>query len=156
MIYYYSITRCITPNTTERKRKMIWILIGLAIIILTIIVVVVIRKQQYKELKREVLNTLGFDNWNFISYFDTYVTVKSRQALANYDDIKFFKQNKEMLKKAEKTIKQKNDIAITLSNFLESNEYKSRSQYNKIAEYIKIILINTSAFRIKVNYISSA
>ena len=135
---------------------MIWILIGLAIIILTIIVVVVIRKQQYKELKREVLNTLGFDNWNFISYFDTYVTVKSRQALANYDDIKFFKQNKEMLKKAEKTIKQKNDIAITLSNFLESNEYKSRSQYNKIAEYIKIILINTSAFRIKVNYISSA
>ncbi len=135
---------------------MIWILIGLAIIILTIIVVVVIRKQQYKELKREVLNTLGFDNWNFISYFDTYVTVKSRQALANYDDIKFFKQNKEMLEKAEKTIKQKNDIAITLSNFLENNEYKSRSQYNKIAEYIKIILINTSAFRIKVNYISSA
>ena len=62
---------------------MIWILIGLAIIILIIIVVVVIRKQQYNELKREVLNTLGFDNWNFISYFDTYVTVKSRQALAN-------------------------------------------------------------------------
>ena len=135
---------------------MIWILIGLAIIILTIIVVVVIRKQQYKELKREVLNTLGFNNWNFISYFDTYVTVKSRQALANYDDIKFFMQNKEMLKKAEKTIKQKNDIAITLSNFLESNEYKSRSQYNRIAEYIKIILISAGAFRIKVNYISSA
>lgn len=126
------------------------------IIILVIIVVRHTRKQQYKKLEAEVLNKLGFPNWDIVPYFDEYIIVKSRQTLEKYDDIKFFKENKEMLAKAAKIIEQKNDIDATLRSFLENNEYKSHSQYNKIKNHIDAVLKNTSAFRVDVRYISSA
>lgn len=129
-----------------------WIII----IILVIVVIKSIRTRQYKKLEAEILGKLGFYDWNVISYFDESVTVKSRQTLEKYDDIKFFKENPEMLAKAEKTIKRKNDVAATIRAFLENNEYKSRSQYNKVEEQIDTVLNNTGAFRIKVSYISSA
>lgn len=126
------------------------------IIILVIIVVRHTRKQQYKKLEAEVLDKLGFPNWDIVPYFDEYIIVKSRQALEKYDDIKFFKENKEMLAKAAKIIQQKNDIDATLRSFLEDNEYKSHSQYNKIKNHIDAVLKNTGAFRVDVRYISSA
>lgn len=128
----------------------------IVIIILAIVVIRSIRTQQYKKLEAEILGKLGFSNWNVISYFDESVTVKSRQTLEKYDDIKFFKENPEMLARAEKTIKRKNDVAATIRAFLENNEYKSRSQYNKVKKQIDTVLNNTGAFRIKVSYISSA
>lgn len=132
--------------------KMGWIVI----IILAIVVIKSIRKQQYKKLEAEILDKLGFYNWNIVSYFDESVTVKSRQTLEKYDDIKFFKENQGMLARAEKTIKRKNDVAATIRGFLENNEYKSRSQYNKVKKQIDTVLNNAGAFRIKVSYISSA
>lgn len=134
---------------------MIWVLVIIGII-LAIIVVNSIEKQQYKKLETEVLDTLGFKDWNFIPYIDTHIIVKSRQALVNYDDIKYFKEYKDMLEEAEKIIIQKDDRAAKLQNFLENNEYKSRAQYSKIAGKIAAVLQNAGAFRIKVNYISSA
>lgn len=132
--------------------KMGWIVI----IILAIVVIKSIRKQQYKKLEAEILDKLGFYNWNIVSYFDESVTVKSRQTLEKYDDIKFFKENQGMLARAEKNIKRKNDVAATIRGFLENNEYKSRSQYNKVKKQIDTVLNNAGAFRIKVSYISSA
>lgn len=66
-------------------------------------------------MEAEVLRKLGFSSWNIISYFDEYVTVKSRQTLEKYDDVKFFKENREKLAKAESIIKRKvkeNTISI--------------------------------------------
>lgn len=128
----------------------------IVIIILAIVVIKSIRRHQYKKLEAEILGKLGFYNWNIVPYFDKSVTVKSRQALEKYDDIKFFKENPEMLTRAEKAIKHKNDVATTIRGFLENNEYKSRSQYNKVKKQIDTVLNNTDAFRIKVSYISSA
>ena len=128
----------------------------IVIIILAIVVIKSIRKQQYKKLEAEILDKLGFHNWNIIPYFDESVTVKSRQTLEKYDDIKFFKENQGMLARAEKTIKRKNHVAATIRGFLENNEYKSRSQYNKVKKQIDTVLNNAGAFRIKVSYISSA
>lgn len=54
-----------------------WILI----IIVAIIAFKLIRERQYEKLQTEILKELGLYNWNAISYFDEYVTVKSRQAL---------------------------------------------------------------------------
>ena len=132
---------------------MIWII---TIIVLAVVVIKSIRKQQYEKLETEVLSTLGFNNWNLVSYFDAYVTVKSRQTLGKYDEIKFFKENKEMLEMAEETIKRKNEIVGVIQKFLENNEYKSNSQYDQIVEHANTVLKNASAFRIKVSYISSA
>ena len=97
--------------------------------IIIIIVVKIIMEQKYKQLETEVLKELGYPNWNIIPYFDEYVTVKSRQTLEKYDDIKFFKENREKLVRAENVIKRKMDIAMNLRLFLENNEYKSCSQY---------------------------
>lgn len=126
------------------------------IIMIVIVTIIIIRAQKYKELESEVLGKLGFFNWNIIPYFDEYIIVKSRQALEKYDDIKYFKENRKKLVRAEDIIKRKNNVATTLKNFLENNEYKSRSQYNKLTKKIGEVLRNAGAYRIKVDYISSA
>ena len=125
-------------------------------IIVIIIIVKIITEQKYKKLETEVLQELGFSNWNIISYFDERVTVKSRQTLMKYDDIKFFKENREKLVQAENIIKSKIEIAAILRRFLENNEYKSRSQYRRLTNQIDVVLKNAGAYRISVNYISSA
>ena len=76
-----------------------WIII----IVLAIVMVKSIKNLKYKKLESQVLDKLGFYNWNIVSYFDAAVTVKSRQALEKYDDIKFFRENQGMLAKAENT-----------------------------------------------------
>lgn len=125
-------------------------------IIVIIIMVIIIIEQKYKKLETEVLQELGFSNWNVISYVDEHVTVKSRRTLEKYDDIKFFKENGGKLLQAENIIKRKNDVATVLRNFLENNEYKSRLQYLRLTKQIDVILRNAGAYRISVNYISSA
>lgn len=126
------------------------------VIILIIIVAKIITTQQYKKLEAEVLQKLGFSSWNVISYIDERVTVKSRQTLEKYNDVKFFKENREKLVRAEIIIKKKNDIATQLRDFLENNEYKLRSQYRRVKKQIDEVLRNAGAYRISVNYISSA
>lgn len=114
------------------------------------------REEQYQKLENDVLKELGFPNWNIISYFDEYVTVKSRQALEKYDDIKFFKENKEKLVSAEDIIKRKTDIATMLNKFIEDNKYQSHPQYKRLKNSIDFILTNSKAYRIRVRYVSSA
>lgn len=128
--------------------------------ILTIIAIIVIIKiildKQFKKLEMEVLRKLGLISWNTISYYDEYVTVKSRQTLEKYDDIKFFKENREKLLSAEKSIKKKSDVARILNEFLRDNEYKNCLQYHRLTKKINEMLKNASAYRINVTYISSA
>ena len=125
-------------------------------IFVIILVVKIIMEQKYKQLETEILKELGYPNWNVISYFDEYVIVKSRQALEKYDDIKFFKENREKIVRAEDVLKRNMNIAINLRNFLENNEYKSRSQYGRLTKQINEVLKNAGAYRISVDYISSA
>ena len=73
------------------------------------IIIIIKTDQMYKELESEVLRTLGLSNWNIISYIDECITVKSRQTLEKYDKIRFFKENKENLARAEKVINKKSD-----------------------------------------------
>lgn len=116
----------------------------------------IILDKRYQKLETEVLGQLGLLSWNMISYFDEYVTVKSRQALEKYDNIKFFKDNKEKLTEAEKIIKKKSDVATILKNFLSNNEYKSDLQYHRLRNKINETLKSATAYRISVTYISSA
>ena len=91
-----------------------------------------------------------------MSYYDEFVVVKSRQSLEKYDEIKFFKENKEKLEHAENIIKRKNEVVMILSRFLEDNGYKTRSQYKKLVKQITEVIKNARAYRINVKYISSA
>lgn len=125
-------------------------------IVVAIVAFKIMRKKQYENLEAEALLSLGFSSWNIIPYIDEYVTVKSRQALEKYDDIKFFKENKEKLPSAEATIQRKGEISSRLTQFLQSNELQSRPQYKKLKKQVEEVLNNAASYRIRISYISSA
>ena len=148
------------------------IAIPIVIIALPIIIIVELRKQRkeklarqkeaddyakYKKLEAVVLNELGFSSWNVVSYYDERVTVKSRQALEKYDDIKFFKEHREKLSRAENVIRNKREVGETLRRYRETNSYKDHEQYDRLVKQIGAVLENTEPYyRICVEYISSA
>ena len=114
-------------------------------------------KIEYETLKTEVLKELRLDSLDIVPYYDVpEVIVKSRQTFENFDDIKYFKQNKEMLEEAEKIIKKKNKRENILKNFLKDNKYESNPQYYKLKRKMDRVLRKAEAFRVKVDYISSA
>ncbi|MBQ8547283.1 MAG: HNH endonuclease [Lachnospiraceae bacterium] len=132
---------------------------AIALIVVVIIVIIAwaihyVIEEEYRELESEVLKKLGFPNWDIISYSDEYVTVKSRQALDKYDDIKFFKENKDKLEQAEIVMKRKNEVVKILRRFLEDNEYKTHSQYRRLEEQIYVVIKRASTYRISVSYIT--
>ena len=134
---------------------MIFVVVAVIIVVIALVVQYFIDKS-YRELEAEVLKELGFSGWNIISYTDEYVTVKSRQTLEKYDDIKFFKENKEKLELAELIIKRKNEVAKILRKFLEDNEHKARFQYARLERQINAVLYSTRAYRIRVDFITRA
>ena len=116
----------------------------------------ILKKVKYRKLETEVFNELGISSWEIVPYFDANVRVKSRQALDKYDDVKFFKENKEKLNEAVTIISRKNDISNRLKNFLSNNNYKKRMMYKKIEKEINVLLNNAKAYQICVDYYSSA
>ena len=137
---------------------LIILIISLIIVVAIVVVIAVIKSinAKYKELESEVLKKLNISSWNIVPYYDERVIVKSRQALEKYDEIKFFKENKEKLAQAKEVIERKNRIANALSDFLYDNEYKEHSQYNKIVKQIDAVIEKAKAYRICVTYISYA
>ena len=130
------------------------LLIG--IILAMVILFVLIGEIRYQKLETEVLEKLGFSDWDVVPYFDKRVVVKSRRTLEKYDDVKFFKEHKDLLPEAENILKEKKKIEKTLKDFLKDNEYQSHSQYKSLAKQINNVLVKAEAFRIKVSYITSA
>lgn len=126
------------------------------VIFLTVSIVKYVHEKKYREMEAAALKKLGFVNWNIVPYYDVYTNVKSRQALEKYDDIKYFKENSGMLEKAEQTLERKNEVVRRLQVFLQSNEFMSDKQYNRLVSEVNKLLGNASAFRILVRYVSSA
>ena len=113
-------------------------------------------KEEYGKLESEVVRVLGDRKWDAIANQDEKVIVKSRQALENYDEVKFFKENKGKLAQVEAVIREKSAKAAKLQKFLEDNEYKSWPQYFSMQNHIKVVIKKLNAYRIRVRYVSSA
>lgn len=92
----------------------------------------IIAKIDYNNMESAVLQELGFKDWNIVPYFDYSVTVKSRQALEKYDDIRFFKENREKLSEANDILKKKADIATL--NYLTERLTASKKSKRLIAK----------------------
>lgn len=112
------------------------------------------REKQYLELETAVLSQIGLVSWHVVSFFDEYVAVKSAQQLRNYEDITFFKENKDKLAKAKKTIDYKIEISKILKSFLNNNEYTEHPQYGRIVYQVNKVIENCAYYRIKVSYTS--
>ena len=126
------------------------------ILIIASVVNSIKKEKQYKELEEKVLKKLGYPNWDFTSYYDDQIVVKSHQTLNKYDSVKFFKENAEKLSQAEKAVKKKNAVAKNLRSFLNNNEYKTDPQYYRIETKLNNILRDAASYRICVSYISPA
>lgn len=126
------------------------------LVVLAIIILRGILENKYKKFENEVLAELGFSDWNMVSFYDVEVTVKSRQALEKYDDVKYFKENREELTRAYQGIAKKTRVTEILTNFLNNNEYKRDSKYRRIEKQINAVLDNARNYRVHVQYITSA
>lgn len=126
------------------------------LVVLAIIILRGISENKYKKFENEVLAELGFSDWNMVSFYDAEVTVKSRQALEKYDDVKYFKENREELTRAYQGIAKKTRVTEILTNFLNNNEYKRDSKYRRLEKQINAVLDNARNYRAHVQYITSA
>lgn len=130
------------------------------LIIVTLIVSVVflliklINDTKYRKLESEVLNELGFKDWDIITYYDDKVCVKSRQTLEKYDDVRYFREHVGYLEIVKKALKIKKEVSDILNKFLDVNNYKDRSQYHRLVAQINDVLQNADEYRVFVEYTS--
>lgn len=113
-------------------------------------------EEEYRQLEAAVLKKLGFSSWEIVKDIDDCVMVKSRQALENYNTIKYFQENKNRLVCVKNILQRKTEIRNKFKTFLDNNEYKAHPQYNRISRQINSIISKASAYRFCVTYISSA
>lgn len=151
-------TILLLASFNNQTTNIIIIALPLAIlaIIITILIIRNINEKKYKEFEDIVLKELNLASWNIINFSDSDVTVKSRQALDKYDDIKFFKEDAERLDRAEKTTKRKKEVSNLLNNYIKNNKHKDHPKYNRLLSQINTVLYNAKTYRIRVTYISQA
>ena len=142
--------------------KFLVILLALPFIIAALPIILIVKiikhvnQKKYQELEAQVLKELGFLSWDICPEIDSYVTVKSRQALENYDETKFFKEDAQNLALAEVTFERKRKVASILKEFIKSNEYTTHPKYKQLSDQIGFVLNFACAYRICVSYISPA
>ncbi len=114
-----------------------------------------IRKER-EELLNEVLDYLYLNNINsLLKPYDDSVVVKSRQALDNYDDLKYLREH-DLFDSVKKTTKLKKEIREDILDFLQQNNYMNEPQYNYVAGYLNQYLPLADGYRVKVTYVTSA
>ena len=119
------------------------------------------QKKKYKELEDMVFADLGISGWLAVPFIDVGVTVKSRQSLGKYDELKYFKENENALNEAENGVSFKEFYAKKINEFLNDNFYGMDSKFKrlykkKIEPQVRTLLKNSEAYRIKVAYITPA
>ena len=141
---------------TENPGTMIIIV---SLIIICVIVYAIINrkiKKQRAELLNDILEFLNLRNIDsLLRNIDDRRIVKSRQALVNYDDIKYLKEN-DCFEAVKDITRMKAGIRRTISSFLKQNEFKQRPQYAYVAKQLEGYLPLTDGYRAGIVYITPA
>ena len=146
-------------NRRKRAGVCVVLLFWILFIALTICLFLAVKyafKLLANELESFVLQDLNLPEWNVIPYFDVYIPVKSRKALDSYDAIRYFKENREKLPGAQRALQTKLAVYDSVSSYLQDNPYKHRFFYRRVQKKMNGVLRNASAYRIRVDYISTA
>ena len=114
------------------------------------------QKKKYKELEDMVFADLGISGWLAVPFIDVGVTVKSRQSLGKYDELKYFKENENALNEAENGVSFKEFYEFLNDNFYGMDSKFKRLYKKKIEPQVRTLLKNSEAYRIKVAYITPA
>ncbi len=115
----------------------------------------IIRKQR-EELLNEILDYLDLGKIDcLLSPYDQKITVKSRQALDNYDDIKFLREN-DCFEDVKEITETKENIKKAIKSFLAENEFSKRPQYAYVAKQLNDYISLADGYRVKIVYVTSA
>ncbi len=112
-----------------------------------------IDRHRYKKLTSNILKSMGLKNWPF-SMADVLVPLKSAKSVKEYDEIKFFKEDRSRLDKATAVIAQKQEFADKLRFFLQDNEFKEKHAYPKVEQDVQKRINELGTYVIFVQYIS--
>ena len=86
------------------------------------------KKRNIRSLKIWYLQILVFA----VPFIDVGVTVKSRQSLGKYDELKYFKENENALNEAENGVSFKEFYAKKINEFLNDNFYGMDSKFKRL------------------------
>lgn len=134
------------------------ILLLITIIIATIAYMVFDRrrKKQQRELLNEILDYLNLkDIDNLLSNYDDSIIVKSKQTLANYDDLKYLKE-RDCFESVKKTTEIRESIREVITSFLRQNDFVNRPQYKYVANLLRNYCLRADGYRVRIRYITSA
>lgn len=151
------------PNSTHepnssRSESISNLLLGIALLlfVLCILIGTLVIKKQREELLDEILGKLFLENIDsIVKEIDDTVTVKSLQALNNYTDIKYFKDN-DNFESVKRKVVAKDVVRNRLSVFLNGNDFEKRPQYNFVKKQLSNYLDMAKEYRVLVKYITSA
>lgn len=159
LIILFAVIACLIKTDGAIAVFCVAVFVGTIIAGLTFAIVSKIYKSQknkmYNLLEQSILQTVGVSEWKFITACDCVVNVKSSQAVYNYDDLKFFKEDESRLPNAFAVMKQKQEYKKAFNAFLKDNEYTSLKNYPLLASKIESNLLNTNCFYVYVSYISA-
>lgn len=114
------------------------------------------RDNLYQEIIDELLKELELDSLDpYLKEYDDIISVKSRQALEKYDDIKYFKES-ECLDLAKERSDTRKRIYKCVDYFLKDNSYKERPQYKYVEKQLKELLNITDGYRVLVIYTTAS
>ena len=114
------------------------------------------KRKQREKLQSDILEYLNLRNIDsLLKPYDDQITVKSRQALDNYDDIKYLKESGRF-EDVSKIARAKKIINKSISSFLKKNDFSKRPQYAYVAKQLDHYLFLSDGYRVKVVYITSA
>ncbi len=134
---------------------MIIVLFTVLSLIVIVLVVNMINKRidkQRKELYDEVLKYLRLPNiGSILRNYDDCVIVKSRQALDNYDDLKYLKEH-DCFDKVKQFAITRKEIKTNIAAFLKKNDFMNRPQYDYVARQLYSYLPLATGYRVLVIY----
>lgn len=111
-------------------------------------------KELYNSLEQSIWEAAGISGWKYITDCDYTVRLNSSQAVNNYDDLKYFKEDDTRLSKAVSIMKLKQEYKESLQIFLNNNEFSSLKLYSRFLNMIKDNLLYTDCYYVFVSYIS--
>ena len=141
------------------KTGVIFICISIVLFIINLIINAVYKntyRRAYSALEESMLKVMGYSGWKYNIMMDTQVSVKSNQAVSNYDDVKFFKEDSDRLPQAVARMKNKQSYENAIKRFLEKNDFNDYSLYKTFEDLMKKNLNYLHDYYVVVNYTSPA
>lgn len=126
------------------------------LIALIVIILYAADRNQKSKIEKKITDAVGIRSWNFSPSVDFNEIVKSRAALENYDDIKFFRDDRSRFEIVSNIVRERAALSRRIQDFLKNNNFK-KNVYYKYGER-KLIALNNhlNGYVIKVDYITSA